>query len=157
MTFSSLRMFSVCMGLVCLLFACTTAPKTQPPIALSWNDLADVTYEERFSDSLQQFLYWPNFGTSVKELEGRRVRISGYFFPMDSSYNVLSAKPFASCFFCGQAGPETVLEVAAEDAVKGEKMDAFLTLEGNFRLNADDENHLMYLLDSVKVVKDVKE
>ena len=55
------------------------------------------------------------------------------------------------CFFCGGAGPETVIEVQAAEAIKYSA--EAVTIQGKLALNDEDINHLMYALSDVKLVK----
>ena len=54
------------------------------------------------------------------------------------------------CFFCGGAGPETVMEVEASEPVKFQA-DA-IYLKGRLELNADDINRLMYKIVDARLV-----
>ena len=55
------------------------------------------------------------------------------------------------CFFCGGAGPETVMEVEASEDV--EYTAEQITLQGKLVLNADDVNRLMYLLVDATLIQ----
>jgi hypothetical protein len=66
---------------------------------------------------------------------------------------VLSANPYSSCFFCGQAGPESVMEIQLLKQYDGLRMDQVITFEGRLRLNADDIYQLNYILEEAEVVE----
>lgn len=55
------------------------------------------------------------------------------------------------CFFCGGAGPESVMEVTSLDAVAYTAES--ITLKGKLKLNSDDVNKLMYALTEARMVK----
>jgi hypothetical protein len=55
------------------------------------------------------------------------------------------------CYFCGAAGPETVVEVETDEKIKFSP-DA-IWMEGILRLNDRDPDHHIYLLQQAKVVK----
>jgi hypothetical protein len=57
---------------------------------------------------------------------------------------MLSSLPFSNCFFCGGAGPETIVELKTKQSVKFTT--ARVALEGILLLNADDPDHHMYTL-----------
>ncbi len=80
---------------------------------LNWPDLADVQFSEKFSNSLGIKYYQANFGEDLKAMEGEDVIIMGYLIPLDAlgETYALSKNPFSACFFCGAAGPETVVEL----------------------------------------------
>jgi len=64
--------------------------------------------------------------------------------PMGLSY-ALSRNPNAVCFFCGGAGPETVVQLRFAQ-MKRYPTDAKLTFKGLLQLNQQDINSLTYVL-----------
>lgn len=113
-------------------------------IKLSWDDLYDVTFETGEDGRLI-----PTFGATLQELDGEEVYLSGYLIPIDLSKNtyVISAYPNATCFFCGGAGPESVMELQLIKASRNYRIDEWKRFKGKLCLNKDDENHLHYLLE----------
>jgi len=109
-------------------------------IAVKWERLADVEFEYNFVDKENRWETKKIGGKQVKELVGRKIVIKGYLLKADleNEVVVLSAYPFSSCFFCGGAGPESVIELHFKRKRKQIKVDEFVTLEGVFRLNTDD-------------------
>ncbi|MEL6589730.1 MAG: DUF3299 domain-containing protein [Bacteroidota bacterium] len=124
------------------------APVPEGFMKLFWNDLSDVSFEVRYFEAAQDSLLFPKFGVSVKALEGEKVAISGYVIPVTYERYVLSANPFAQCFFCGNAGPETVMELSI-DNLEGVLFhtDEFRTFTGTFALNDNDIDKLNYILE----------
>ena len=126
-------------------------------IRIKWDDLAHVDFENKYNADFQQFMPYPVFHEKVQALNGKKVMISGYLIPLNDSPNesirVLSANPFSSCFFCGAAGPETVMDVNAKGKLKDIDMDKRITLKGTFRLNANDLYALFYMLDDAQLVE----
>ncbi|TXC78463.1 DUF3299 domain-containing protein [Luteibaculum oceani] len=114
---------------------------------IDWKILSDVTFEERYSDELASYIMIPTFGEKVKQLEGKLVKIKGYVIPLDVKMNqyVLSANPFASCFFCGNAGPETVMDIVFK-AQENLRTDQYMEIEGVLELNKNDVYRLNYIL-----------
>ena len=113
-------------------------------VQLSWDDLYDV----RFVGESENYLK-PVFGKSLTFYDGEEVYISGYVIPLDFQQNiyVISAYPNASCFFCGGAGPESVMELQLKNARRNYRMDEWKRFKGKLCLNKDDENHLHYILE----------
>ena len=68
---------------------------------ITWEDLADIRYEEKYFPDYDEYFLYPYFSDSVKALEGQKVTITGFFLDMDPNGElfVLSKTPFASCFF----------------------------------------------------------
>lgn len=119
-----------------------------------WKILANVNYKTRFDEKLKYEVDYPVFGEESKALEGKIVKVKGYMVPLDEyrghNFFVLSALPYNVCFFCGAAGPETVMEVyTKEDVEFSEKP---IWVKGRLKLNDNDYDHLMYILeDAVQI------
>ncbi|MEL6141849.1 MAG: hypothetical protein AAFU67_09555, partial [Bacteroidota bacterium] len=110
--------------------------------------LSKITFEKKYDELLGFKVDVPVFGDAVKELEGKEVTVSGYIVPVEGYKSheefVFSAYPYNMCFFCGGAGPETVMEVTATEAVK--YTTERIVLRGKLLLNKDNINRLMYIL-----------
>ena len=65
----------------------------------------------------------------------------------------LSKNPYAACFFCGGAGPETITGLTFAKTPKRYKTDELLTLQGVFKLNSENVDKFMYQLYAVEAVK----
>ena len=140
-------------GLIFVLAFSIIAAKSQTII--TWEVLKDVKFTEEWSEEFQAFYMVPQFGNKVKSLDGKIVQIRGYIIPVDvvQDYYVLSANPYSSCFFCGQAGPESVMEIQLKKQYDGLRMDKIVTFKGRLRLNADDIYQLNYVLEDAEVVE----
>ncbi|ODS76961.1 MAG: hypothetical protein ABS46_18640 [Cytophagaceae bacterium SCN 52-12] len=124
-------------------------------IPITWKTLTDVTFRERLNLQERNFMKIPTFGPTVRELEGKQVQIKGYMIPVslpDDIY-VISEKPMSSCFFCGSAGPETLMELEFKSKPRRFKTDEIRTLKGILQLNADRTDQLCYRMTSVEVVE----
>lgn len=95
----------------------------------------------------------PNYGDTIKEsLGGRKIRISGFVVPIDSKTYVLSKNVYAHCFFCGNGGPRSVMQIKFKGKLPRLKTDAFVTLEGTFNYNDKDPNELVYSIYNAEIV-----
>ncbi len=120
---------------------------------IGWRDLKEVTFKERFDVRQKNFYKIPAFGPSVKRLAGKRIVIKGYMIPVslpDHLY-VISENPMSSCFFCGSAGPETLMEVVFRRKEQRFKTDEIRTLNGVLELNETDQGRMIYLLTAAEV------
>ncbi len=121
-----------------------------------WKTLSKITFEKKYDDLLGFKVDVPVFSDAIKALEGEIVEVSGYIVPVEGykSHNefVFSAYPYNMCFFCGGAGPETVMEVSATEAVKYST--ERIVLRGKLLLNSDNINRLMYIMTDAVQVKD---
>ena len=118
---------------------------------IEWSLLAKVVWGEKYFEEYDETVYYPDFSKEVLALDGTQIEIQGYIIPVDveSGYYVLSANPFASCFFCGNAGPESVMELQFIEGNKGAyKTDEILTFKGRLKLNWDDLEHCNYILQN---------
>ena len=141
--------------LLLLLFVLSSVLATaQSDAASVWKDLAKITYEKKYDELLGFKVDVPVFGKDVQAMEGEMIEISGYIVPVEGYKShkefVFSAFPYNMCFFCGGAGPETVMEVTANEPVKYST--ERITLRGRLRLNNENINQLMYLLEDAEMV-----
>ena len=120
---------------------------------LTWNMLSDVTFKDVYLEEYDIYYYYPTFGPKVLDMEGREVKVSGYVIPVDydENYYVLSAFPYASCFFCGGAGPESVIDLRLKEGHRKFKTDERFTFRGVFRTNTSDIYSLNYILEDADI------
>lgn len=120
-----------------------------------WKTLSKITYKKEYDEFLGFKIDVPVFGQDVKDLDGKEVSVKGYIIPVEGYKShtefILSAFPYNMCFFCGGAGPETVMEVEASEEV--EYSSEQVILKGTLELNDADINRLMYLLVDAKLVE----
>jgi hypothetical protein len=120
-----------------------------------WKTLSKISYKKEYDELMGFKIDKPVFSESVRALEGKEVTIKGYIIPVEGYKShkefIFSAYPYSMCFFCGGAGPETVMEVEAVEGVKY-SADAVI-LKGTLQLNDKDINRLMYKLSGAKLIK----
>lgn len=118
------------------------------PIKVGWKELVKVRYRLRYSEKQDMEVYVPVFPESIKALNGKQVIIEGYIIPLDEKQEllVLSANPYASCFFCGQGNPASVMSLYLKKKRKRYKIDDFKKFSGTLHLNYDDPNEFYYIL-----------
>jgi len=120
------------LGLCLLLSVLSIHAAGQAPTKITWRQLATTRFEEVFDASRNSWSQMAHFTPEVLAWQGQKVRITGYMVPVDVTGSVyaLSAYTFSSCFFCGGAGPESVMGL--ELAVKNQKFktDQVVTWEG---------------------------
>ncbi len=120
-----------------------------------WKTLSKISYKKEYDEILGFKVDVPVFSKEVQELEGMEIVVKGYIIPVEGYKNhkefIFSAFPYNMCFFCGGAGPETVMEVEAleEVAFTAEQ----IQIKGILKLNDEDINNLMYKLVEVKPIK----
>lgn len=121
-----------------------------------WKTLAKITYKKQYDELMGFKIDVPVFSDQVKALEGEMVEVKGYIIPVEGYKShkefIFSAFPYNMCFFCGGAGPETVMEVESREPV--EYTAEQVILKGKLTLNDDDVNRLMYLITDAVLIKD---
>ena len=121
-----------------------------------WRTLAKLSYEQQYNDMFGFEIDMPVFSDEIKALEDKEVLIRGYIIPVEGYRNhkefIFSAYPYSQCFFCGAAGPETVMEIYAEEPVRFTS--EMIWLKGTLVLNDSDVNHLFYMLEDAREVSE---
>lgn len=142
---SGMKIFSI------ILFLLISVYQTQAQTPISWKVLADIEIAYTFAEAENIWKSKATFGDQVKALEGKEIVLKGYLLPVDieGGMLVLSEFPFSSCFFCGGAGPESVVELRYKKSKLKYKPDEFATIKGIFRLNTD-EFALSYMLENAE-------
>ncbi len=119
---------------------------------LVWQLLEMTTYKI-INESEFQSTYHPEFPAILEsQFEGQEVVITGYLIPIDieAQKYALSKNPFTSCFFCGGAGPETVIELRFTEAPGRFATDEYLMIKGKLRLNRTGSG-LFFILENAEI------
>jgi hypothetical protein len=127
-----------------------------PAEKITWDMLKDVTFKKKWYPQESIFMLYPTFGAPLKRLENKEVMIKGYVIPVDVATNmyVLSAFPYSQCFFCGGAGPESVMSLKPKKSeVRKYKTDEMHTFTGKLKLNADDIYEMNYILEEADMIE----
>ena len=123
-----------------------------------WKTLKEVTWKYKYSEEFKAKVAYPDFGASIKALENKEVTITGFVVPVEmyagegQEFLILSAFPASSCFFCGGAGPESVIEVYPTSESAFSSLKRTVTFKGKLELNPDDFSHLIYILRDAEYV-----
>lgn len=124
-----------------------------------WKILLKLPMEVKFDDRIDDIVFAPKFTPEIKKYQGKEIEIKGYILPHDitklnpkdnGAMFIFSAFPAATCFFCGGAGPESVMEVYPSQPIAFQK--TAVTLKGTLELNATDYLKLAYKLTNAKLV-----
>lgn len=120
---------------------------------LEWDKLAQVDYSFEHSEEFKAYYTRMVPSDEIKDLNGKEVEITGFILPVstDGEQYFLSAFPFSSCFFCGGAGPESVIELRLTNQGKRYEVDQVLTFTGKFIFN-DIPFEMNYILENAQMV-----
>lgn len=123
------------------------------PVHITWDTLANVSFTTEYVEKYDANFFVPAFGPQVKALEGKEVVLRGYMLPVspEDDLFILSKNTYASCFFCGVGGPETIVEIQFQPGHPQFKMDQVVKVKGILSLNKDDVEHCNYILTEAEV------
>ncbi|OHX65595.1 hypothetical protein [Flammeovirga pacifica] len=116
-----------------------------------WEKLLNVDWEYKYSEEFEMDIPFPLFTDEVKALSEKEVVIKGFVLPVETEDNsiMLSVYPFSSCFFCGGAGPESVVAIFLKNHREIDEEE--VSFKGTLHLN-DQETGLIYeLKDAVEL------
>lgn len=138
-----------------LIFSTSVLAQTEKGFTNNWKTLGKITFRKQYDELLGFKVDVPVFSKDVIDLAGKEIELKGYIIPTEGYKShtefVFSAFPYNMCFFCGGAGPETVLEVQAVEPIKYTA--EAITIKGKLSLNDEDINKLIYGLSDVVIVK----
>ncbi|WP_330441851.1 hypothetical protein [Flavobacterium sp. C4GT6] len=120
---------------------------------LSWKLLGEIKYVKKASDDYPEGVMFPVVNSTLKAKNKKPIVMSGFIIPIDNKTYALSKNVFASCFFCGQAGPETIMGIKFKDPNMRLKTDQYVTLQGTFRYNDSDVDDWIYHIENAVIVK----
>lgn len=123
------------------------------PDTLSWKLLGIIKYVKKPNKDFPEGVMYPIVNSTLKEKNKKKIVMSGFIIPIDNVSYALSKNVFASCFFCGQAGPETIMGIKFKGNTPKLKTDQYVTLEGTFRYNDSDVDDWIYHIDDAVIVK----
>jgi hypothetical protein len=120
---------------------------------LSWKLLGQIKYIKKASPDYPEGVMFPVVNTTLKAKNKKPIVMSGFIIPIDNKNYALSKNVFASCFFCGQAGPETIMGIKFKNPNMKLKTDQYVTLQGTFRYNDSDVDDWIYHIENAVITK----
>lgn len=127
----------------------------QAPLDVQWETLANLDFKKKWNDEFKMNMEIPVFSTDIKKLSGKSISIAGFLIPVTTYGNeyVLSQNPYAGCYFCGNAGIESVMELKFKNNAIRYKLDKYVVLQGTLQLNDKDATQFIYTLNNAVEVK----
>lgn len=126
-----------------------------PPQVAGWEVFADTKFKWVYADKFGMEVEVPIFTKRMKAMDGKEVTLTGHYLPMELTGEriIISKLPYASCFFCGGGvGQESVAEVQFNSVQRPFRMDELVTVKGRLKLNEDDFDHLVFILEDAEVI-----
>ena len=119
---------------------------------LTWKKLGQIKFVKKQHKDYGLVDY-PVISPEIKIRNNKKVVISGFIVPIDNVNYAISKNVFASCFFCGKAGPETIAGLKFKAGKVKLRTDQFVTIVGTLKINETDVDNWMYNLEDVIIVK----
>jgi len=120
---------------------------------LTWKMLSQIKYIKKASKDYPEGVMYPVINPTLKTKNKKTILMSGFIIPIDNKTYALSKNVFASCFFCGQAGPETIMGIKFKNPGMKLKTDQYVTLQGTFRSNDADVDDWIYHIENAVIIK----
>lgn len=125
---------------------------------VGWNTFAQVKFHRQYSETFgfEVNVKPPEFSKELMALNGKEIKVKGYVIPVDVELGMymVSANPFANCFFCGNAGPETVVELFPNGKFPRFSTDQLVTFKGILQINTQGEmNAVPYQMFQAEIIK----
>lgn len=127
----------------------------QAPLKLTWEMLQDVEYQKKWNKDYQMDIMYPSFGKDIKKYAGKEMYITGFLIPLniEAGLYAVSKNNYASCFFCGKSGPESVVSLKFKTKPKRYKTDEYLTMKGTLELNDSNIGDFIYIFRNTEEYK----
>jgi hypothetical protein len=119
-----------------------------------WNQFAKVKFTEKFFKEVNAYYLVPFLDSKIRSYEGKEIALEGYYLPYeldDRNTIIISRNPYASCFFCGGAGPESVAEVVFDARPPRFKPDQIVAVIGVLKLNDRNIDHMNFILEHARI------
>jgi len=130
----------------------TTADFYQQKDTITWTQLGKIDFVKKKSPVYGEVMF-PVINSTLKGKQKKRIVAKGFIVPIDNKTYALSKNVFAQCFFCGNAGPETIMGIKFRGATPRLKTDLYVTIEGTFRYNDNDIEDWIYHIEDAVIVK----
>ena len=150
---NTMRTYNIVLLSGLLALTAALAPSALAQQEASWQSLMEVEYEEIDTSEGKQWI--PQFAQDIQNLDQKSVRVSGYMIPLgyaeEQTHFLISAWPGDGCYFHLPGGPNSVIEVKAQQGV------AFtydtIEVKGKLELLRDDPYGLLYRMVDAQPVR----
>ena len=149
---------SIILSLIGFMLFCSQSVFAQE--SNGWAVFSRVEFKPKFVEDFNAHMFYPEFTEEILAMESKEITLEGYVIPLpvdnEVDFTVLSYYPYAQCFFCGGAGPETIATVYFKEKPKKFKVDEFIKVKGILVLNAEDIDKTNFIINDAVVVNNSK-
>ena len=134
-----------------VLFAfCFTPQKTAAQNQSAWELFERVKFENTFIEEYGMSMPWPAFTSADLAWQGKEVVIVGYIIPTAEAGGfdglILSKFPYSMCFFCGEAGLESIAILQPKGKMPDFDLNKPYVFKGKLKLNDEDFDNLNFII-----------
>ncbi len=148
-----MRIWSEMIGLITLMLLLNVGPLQVIQDKNFWHTLAEVGFRKEMRNGYEVEV--PMFSNHLKSWNGKKIKLKGYVIPVgevgDESKFMFSSLPFNVCYFCGAAGPETIVEVESTEKVKFTSKSVWM--EGILLLNEKNPDRHIFILEGANIIQ----
>ena len=141
---------------VLLAFGILITSSVMAQLPNGWEIFEKTTFKKTFVKEYGMFMTWPDFKEDVLQYQGKEVMLMGYIIPTAEAAGfegvIISKYPYAMCFFCGEAGIESVAELRMKNTPPDFVMDKPYIFKGKLMLNDQDFEQLNFILTEVELM-----
>lgn len=120
----------------------------------TWKIFENATFHDELIEAYGAYAALLTRTAEMEALDGREITITGYYIPVEEDVFIISKFPNANCFFCGNAGMESVMEVRARSPLKRRfATDDLLTFSGSVKVNFDDWQYVSFILEDARLIE----
>lgn len=116
----------------------------------AWELFERVKFEDVFVDIYGVSMPWPVFTAEDRAWEGKEVIIAGYIIPTAEAAGfdglIISKFPYAQCFFCGEAGIESIALLQPKGKMPDFDLNKAYVFRGKIKYNDDDFENLNFII-----------
>ncbi len=120
-----------------------------------WRLFSSLEFDEYFNEDIGTYDLKPKFTDEILSKEGQEIVLLGYIISSSKTDGfenpILSKFPFTSCYFCGNAGMETVAEIDFDTSKSTFRMDSAYGFKGILTFNKDNPERLVIILKDAEV------
>jgi hypothetical protein len=140
--------------LIVFIVLVSTALSAQTPEG--WALIAKTKFDAKYNEKVGEYYLYPTFPEDLKAKVGKEMTLEGYYLPIDiegNGYIILSKFPYSQCFFCGGAGPESIVEVTFKGKQPKFEADQYIRVTGKLKLNPGDIDHGNFMLEEAALIE----
>ncbi len=145
--------WSEMIGLITLILFLNVEPLQTVQDKNFWHTMAEVGFRKEMRNGYEVEV--PMFSNHLKSWNGKKIKLKGYVIPVgevgDESKFMFSSLPFNVCYFCGAAGPESIVEVESTEKVKFTSKSIWM--EGILLLNEKNPDRHIYILEAANIIQ----